>query len=54
VDRGPRALSVSYLTEKTMSAMNPNPCSVTLGALLLCLAQPVLAQEGATAPPAAD
>jgi uncharacterized iron-regulated protein len=37
-----------------MSAMNPNPCSVTLGALLLCLAQPVLAQEGATAPPAAD
>ncbi len=37
-----------------MSAMNPNPCSVALGALLLCLAHPVLAQEGATAPPAAD
>jgi hypothetical protein len=37
-----------------MSAMNPNPCSVALGALLLCLSQPVLAQVGATAPPAAD
>ncbi|MBP6261107.1 MAG: ChaN family lipoprotein [Chromatiaceae bacterium] len=37
-----------------MSAMNSNPCSVALGALLLCLVHPVLAQEGAAAPPASD
>ena len=37
-----------------MSAMNSNPCSVALGALLLCLMHPVLAQEGAVAPPVAD
>ncbi|MFZ1574058.1 MAG: ChaN family lipoprotein [Chromatiaceae bacterium] len=37
-----------------MSAMNSNPRSVALGALLLCLVHPVLAQEGAAAPPVAD
>ena len=37
-----------------MSAMNPNPSSVALGALLLCLAQPLLAQGEASAPPVAD
>jgi len=34
--------------------MNPNPCSAALGALLLCLAHPLLAQEEATAPPVPD
>lgn len=37
-----------------MPSMNSNPCTVTLGALLLCLAHPLLAEEGATAPQVAD